>query len=89
MSDKWLELGNLIRKRRLEKNLSIRDVKNIYNFDAGYLSKIENGKRENINVETLKLIAKILDISYIELYKIVGYIDDEAISEYINKKDSV
>ena len=86
---KLKEIGEYIKNIREQKNISIYSIEKNYHIDRGNWSRIENGKHGSfLKPETLKQIAQILDINYIELYKIAGYIDDEAISEYINKKDS-
>jgi len=85
IENKWLELGNFIKKTREKRGWSAYYVCKISGFSDSYWSKIENGKRPNLNNEVLQQIAKILEINYLDLYKIVGYIDDKSAIEYVAK----
>jgi transcriptional regulator with XRE-family HTH domain len=62
-------LGEAIRQRRLEQNLSLEDV--AYDMGKGshsLLSRIERGKG-NPTAATLDLLAKILEATPAELYR--------------------
>lgn len=54
-------IGNRIKKRRRELNLTQDSLANILNMTTFYISKIENG-HANPTLETLSLIAYHLDI---------------------------
>lgn len=68
------ELGEYLKNIRKLKDLSLRQVD--YHSDVSYshLSMIENGTRKPSPL-TLKELAKIYNIDYIDLYEKAGYID--------------
>ena len=80
------ELGEYLKKIRKSKDLSLRQVD--YQSDVSYshLSMIENGTRKPSPL-TLKELAKIYNIDYIDLYEKAGYID-LAESEKIKEKEN-
>lgn len=68
------ELGKYLEKIRKSKDLSLRQVD--YQSDVSYshLSMIENGSRKPTPL-TLKELARVYNIDYIDLYEKAGYID--------------
>lgn len=82
----WVELGIYIRKIREEKNISAYFIEKEYGYSRNAWSRIENGKLESaLKPETLQEIAKYLDINYLDLYLIVGYVDEESAIEFVKK----
>ncbi len=77
-------LKELKDKRRLGFNqLSIKSEVN-----PGVLTKILNGTNKRVNPYQLKKLAYALRVDYKELYKIVGYLDEEDVEkEVINEFD--
>lgn len=61
-----------IKNIRLEKKFTLRQVALQSGIDAGYLSQLENGKRNIPKPETLKKLAKGLRISKEEMFKLAG-----------------
>lgn len=59
-------IGNMIKKIRTSKNISLTDLANLANIDKGHLSHIENGTR-NPSHSALKKICRALEIPYQQL----------------------
>lgn len=68
------ELGEYLEKIRKSENLSLRQVD--YKSDVSYshLSMIEKGTRKASPL-TLKELAKVYNLDYIDLYEKAGYLD--------------
>ena len=68
------ELGEYLEKIRKQKELTLRQVD--YKSDVSYshLSMIEKGARKALPL-TLKELAKVYNIDYIDLLEKAGYID--------------
>ena len=82
----WEELGLYIKKIRLEKGVSAYSIEKNYGFSRNFWSRIESGThKSSMKPELLKKIATILEINYLELYMIVGYIDKESFFDYYEK----
>jgi transcriptional regulator with XRE-family HTH domain len=62
------KLSKNIKKIRVKRNMTQGDVCRILDMDRGYMSAIENGKK-NITLLQLEKIAKALRISSSELLK--------------------
>ncbi|MDP1688687.1 MAG: helix-turn-helix transcriptional regulator [bacterium] len=61
-------LGDNIKKIRTRKGLSQGDICRALDMDRGYMSAIENGKK-NITISQLERLAQALDISVDKLLK--------------------
>lgn len=81
------ELGEYLEKIRKSKDLSLRQVD--YKSDVSYshLSMIEKGTRKASPL-TLKELAKVYNLDYVDLYEKAGYLD-LAEKEKISQKYSV
>jgi len=62
------KLGENLRRIRKEKGMTQEDLCNVLDLDRGYISSIENGKR-NPTLSTLKKLADALKVSVDELLK--------------------
>lgn len=65
-----MDIGENIKKIRKEKKITLAKLSEKTGFSAGYISQIENGKREKPSQEFLKGIAYGLDVS--DTYLITG-----------------
>jgi len=72
-----LNLGKFLKNRRDELNYSTNHIEIHTGIDKADLSRIENGKKKKINPIYLKELAKVLKLNQIELFNMVGFIDDE------------
>lgn len=68
-------VGEVIRKKRREMNLTLEQLATLLDTTKSYLSRIENNKIERPGVDILKKISKQLDIDYNTLMVHSGYID--------------
>ncbi|AGC69079.1 transcriptional regulator, XRE family [Thermoclostridium stercorarium subsp. stercorarium DSM 8532] len=57
-----IKVGEIIRAKREEKNISLSDFARELDISPGYLSQIENGIKKNPNLEILLKIINKLDI---------------------------
>lgn len=56
------EIGFVIRKLRMQKGIGLNDFANILEVSAGYLSNLETGKTDTIQLSVLEKIQKELNI---------------------------
>jgi len=61
MNDISKKLGENLRKIRLKKKMSQGDIAKVLGVDRGYISKIENGKK-NLTIATIERIARVLKV---------------------------
>lgn len=57
-------IGSFIRKKRKQKNMSIRQLAKYAGVSAAYISQIENNYRRNPTAHVLRSIADGLNLSY-------------------------
>ena len=62
------KLGNNIKKIRTQKKMSQGDICRALDMDRGYMSAIENGKK-NITIQQLERLAQALCVSVDKLLK--------------------
>lgn len=72
-----LDFGNYLKKLRIERGLTIRQVEAFSGVSNSYLSQLENGKRGIPSPDTLKKLAPVYRISYEELMSAAGYLTAE------------
>lgn len=68
MDDISKKLGQNIKRIREQKGMTQGDICRALNLDRGYISSIENGKR-NPTLSTIKKLADALNVSVDELLK--------------------
>lgn len=66
-------LGNILRKRRDEIGLSLRQVEEKTGISNAYLSQLENHKIAKPSPLVLKKLADFYGLSYIRLMQLAGY----------------
>ncbi|MCM3599356.1 helix-turn-helix domain-containing protein [Robertmurraya korlensis] len=71
------EVGLYLKKLRVERKISIRQLSEKSGVSHAYLSQIENGKRGVPSPDIIKKIAPHLNVSYKELMKAAGHINDD------------
>ena len=83
--NKLEQLGKILNKARVEKGYSTRKLAELSEVASNAeISMLENAKRLKPDPIMLKTIAKILELDYIELFQLIGYID-EIIPENLKK----
>ena len=70
-------LGEVIRQRRLNMNLTLDQLATLIDSSKSYLSKLENDHIEKPKPSTLRKIAKQLDMNYNELLMHSSYVDKD------------
>lgn len=81
------ELGLYLKGIREKHELSLRQVGTQASMSYSHLSMIENGTRKPTAL-TLKELAKVYNVDYIELYKKAGYIDLAESEQLSNVNDN-
>lgn len=71
-----MKIGEFIKTKRKEKNISLREMASKIDISHPYLSQIENNLRK-ASPEILDKISQIIDVSHYELMKIAGYIHEK------------
>ena len=83
--NKLEQLGQILKQARVEKGYSTRKLAELSEIASNAeISMLENAKRLKPDPIMLKEISKILDLDYIELFQLIGYID-EIIPEDLKK----
>lgn len=82
------ELKDLIEKARVEKGISQRELAKQTGISRSTLNDLINGKIKKVDIDDLRKIAEVLDMSLQELLKVAGY--DEMLfyfskNKYANK----
>jgi len=70
-----MSLSEFIRTKRLEKDLSQRDLATAAGLSNAEISRIESGKRKSPSPAILKVIAKALNVTLDEIYEQAGIIE--------------
>lgn len=73
------EVGDFLRKIRIQKKLTLKQVQKDTNITDSRLSKLERGRITDISAETLLILARYYNINIIQLYLMVGYLNEEDI----------
>ena len=66
------KVGELIKKGREEKNLSMRQLAELAKVSHSDISRIESGEREVPNPKILRKISNIIDVNYSDLMYSIG-----------------
>lgn len=78
-----IALGEFLKGIRLQQKLSLKDVYKATGISDSKLSRVENGTNvSNPSPSILQTLSKLYNINLIELYRIAGYLDEEALSSY-------
>ncbi len=82
--EKTIELGLLLKKARERLNLTTQEVSQKTDISTTDINYIENGKKNKINPFMLKKLCKLYNLNLLEIYKMIGYIDENDLIEYTN-----
>lgn len=72
-------LGEIIKNRRLDLNLTLDQLAQLIDSTKSYLSRLENNRIERPSTDILKRLSKQLDISYNQLIIHSGYMDKDSL----------
>ena len=76
-------LGAYLKRIRLQQGLSLKDVYKKTGISDSKLSRIENGANVSETAPSiLQGLSKLYNINLIELYRMAGCLDEEALSSY-------
>ena len=76
-------LGEHLKRIRLQQELSLKDVYKATGISDSKLSRIENCTTASDPAPSiLQALSKLYSINLIELYRMAGYLDEEALSSY-------
>ena len=67
-------IGELIKKARIDKNMTTSDISVVIGVSQGYISKIELNQKQP-SLPLLKKLSETLEIPYDELLIASGYLD--------------
>jgi transcriptional regulator with XRE-family HTH domain len=67
-------LGEELRRLRLEKGVTLREVEKATEISNAYLSQLENGKAEQPSPRVLHKLAEFYGVSYHGLMESAGYL---------------
>ncbi len=76
-----VKLGNELRKAREGKGASLEAVAAPAGISAAYLHKLEHSAVGSPSPRVLARIAVVLNISYLRLMKLAGYLDEEQLAQ--------
>jgi len=77
---KMTSIGEFVKNKRLELGISQKKLGFMVELSDSEIMKIENGTRKSPNWESLCKLAKVFDISPLEILLVAGYITDEDIN---------
>jgi len=78
-------VGDVLKKIRCDRNMTLRDVEKITNISNSYLSQLENGTR---GMPTLKTLKKLAFAYGFEVHNLITLIDNYSEHESIPPIDS-
>ena len=77
------KLGKRISERRMRFQLSLEDLEERTGLEKYFIDQLEQGRAAIVDPKALILLGKSLRINYIELYTIVGFIDNHSMIRYM------
>ena len=83
--DKSMELGLILKKAREHLGLSTSQASQLSSVSTTDINDLENGKRLKINPIILQELSIIYKINVLDLYRVIGYINENDIDNYIEK----
>ena len=63
MNTTYLNFGDFLQKKRMERQLTLRKMAELLGFSAPYLTDIEKDRRNPPEMESLEQISKVLTLS--------------------------
>lgn len=73
----YYELAKILKERRLELGLTIRNVEDLTGINHSEVSRIENGLKPKIDIIALIKICEVLDLDFEKLLKETNYLVDK------------
>ena len=82
MKKDYLIVAEILKNRRLEDGLTLRELEECSDVSRSEISTIERGERENRNMRSLIKLCKCLEIDFVKLLEVAGYFDEEYTRTY-------
>jgi transcriptional regulator with XRE-family HTH domain len=76
-----VELGEELQQARVIKSMSLKAVAGLARISATYLHKLERGVVHNPSPRVLTRIAVALEVPYLRLMELAGYLDELQLAE--------
>lgn len=76
-----IELGTALRDARGNRNASLDAIASPAKISATYLQKLERGEVGSPSPRVLARLAAVLDVSYLRLMELAGYLDEEQFAQ--------
>lgn len=76
-----IELGNALGEARRQKGLSLEAVAGPAKISGAYLHKLERGTVANPSPRVLARLALALELPYLRLMELAGYLDEMQLAE--------
>ena len=70
----YYKLAKILKDRRNQLKLTIRDIEDLIDVSHSEISRIENGFKPKIDVVTLIKLCEILDLDFVNLLKETNYL---------------
>ncbi|WP_394122212.1 helix-turn-helix domain-containing protein [Planococcus donghaensis] len=80
------EIGDFIRRKRKDSNMTLKQVSERAGISYPYLSTLETGKRDNPSAEVLNNIAGVLNIPSVDILTVGGYLTSTDMEKVSSKK---
>lgn len=92
-----MKLGELLRQKREQRNLTLRQVENKLkgkniNYSHTSIKRLENGEHEKVPIKVLSALSEIFNLDKIELFNLAGASLDKTNDDRVfrlNKKEKV
>jgi transcriptional regulator with XRE-family HTH domain len=87
--DKGKDFGEYVKRRRMERRLTLRGLAAEAGIDSGALTRLEHGKVRQPKIETLKCLSEPLDVPFSDLCAMAGYVvayDLPSVSPYLRAR---
>lgn len=84
-----VELGKELAKAREGAGMSLESVAGPAKISAAYLHKLEHGIVNSPSPRVLARIAVVMEISYLRLMELAGYLDEEQLAQARLREPSV
>ena len=76
-----VDLGKELRTSRENKGASLETIAGPAKISAAYLHKLERGVVNNPSPRVLARIAAVLEVPYLRLMELAGYLDEEQLAQ--------
>ena len=76
-----LEIGEKVKKLRIEKQMTLKNLSELTNMSSGYLSQLERGKT-TVALDSLQKIAEVLGVDFTYFFDMSNTSSNELCKSY-------